>query len=117
MTMTLRPYQQEAIDAIFTDWNADQFVMVSLATGLGKTVIFSATVGRFLEDESKRKVLVLAHRKELLTQARDKMLAVVPSLAGDIGIYQGKTKETDKRVIVASVQSLQPEAHQGPAAR
>ena len=108
MTMTLRPYQQEAIDAIFTDWNADQFVMVSLATGLGKTVIFSATVGRFLEDESKRKVLVLAHRKELLTQARDKMLAVVPSLAGDIGIYQGKTKETDKRVIVASVQSCNP---------
>ena len=82
--------------------------MVSLATGLGKTVIFSATVGRFIEDESNRKVMVVAHRKELLTQARDKMMAVVPSLDGEIGIYQGKTKETDRRVIVASVQSCTP---------
>jgi superfamily II DNA or RNA helicase len=106
--LKLRPYQEEAIEAIYKDWCDEQFVMVSLATGLGKTVIFSATVGRFLEDESNRKVMVVAHRKELLTQARDKMLAVVPALDGQIGIYQGRTKEVDRKVIVASVQSCTP---------
>lgn len=103
--MELRPYQTEAIEAIYNDWNDEQFVMVSLATGLGKTVIFSATVGRFIKDPANRKVMVVAHRKELLTQARDKMESVVPELVGEIGIYQGKTKEIDKRIIVASVQS------------
>ena len=106
--MQLRPYQTECIEAIEQDWNDLQFVMISLATGLGKTVIFSATVGRFIKNPENRKVMVLAHRKELLTQARDKMIAVVPELDGDIGLYQGKTKETDKRVIVASVQSCNP---------
>tara|TARA_R110002110_G_scaffold92555_13_gene241501 strand:- start:641 stop:2320 length:1680 start_codon:yes stop_codon:yes gene_type:complete len=103
--MELRPYQIEATEAIYNDWNEEQIVMISMATGLGKTVVFSDVVGQFIQDQNNRKVMVVAHRKELLTQARDKMYAVVPSLKGQIGIYQGKTKETDKRVIVASVQS------------
>lgn len=70
------------------------------------TVLFCA-LGREMRTEGVGKVLVLAHRDELLTQARDKWLAVDPSAS--VGIYQGDRREAWADVIFASVQSCYPD--------
>src|SRR5205085_10962140 len=66
----LRPYQRDAIDAVLAARRAGRRrLLVHLPTGAGKTVIFS-----HLARLARRQVLVLAHREELLTQAREQLL-------------------------------------------
>ncbi|OSM04165.1 DEAD/DEAH box helicase [Magnetofaba australis] len=78
--MELRGYQQEAIDALFAWWaerRGENPVLV-LPTGAGKTVIFSALIQRLVSDYPGTRILVLAHRKELIAQAEAKLLTVWP---------------------------------------
>ena len=75
MAMTLRPYQAEARDAILQEWDQGRKrTLLVLPTGCGKTVVFS----KVAEDRVKRggRVLVMAHRGELLEQAVDKIRQV-----------------------------------------
>ena len=69
--MQLRQYQQEAMDAIFHEWSqGNKRTLLVLPTGTGKTIVFS----KVIEEKVRRgeRVLVLAHRGELLDQAADK---------------------------------------------
>lgn len=99
-TLALRPYQQEAIDAV-NDAELDGITrpLVALPTGTGKTVIFA-----HLLDQRPGRALVLAHRDELIRQAADKMLMVNPDF--NIGIVKATENETGADVVVASVQTL-----------
>jgi superfamily II DNA or RNA helicase len=75
---------------------------VSLPTGTGKTVVF-AHFPRFFQ--MKKRLLVLAHREELLLQAREKFLHVDPELK--VGIEQsGSRAPADAKVVIASVPTL-----------
>lgn len=48
--VTLRPYQREAVDAVFERWEAgDVATLLVLATGLGKTICFSEVMRRWEE--------------------------------------------------------------------
>lgn len=70
--MELRPYQKEAKEAVLSEWNDGvQRTLLVLPTGCGKTVVFA----KITEDcvRSGKRVLILAHRGELLTQASDKI--------------------------------------------
>ncbi len=78
LSPTLRPYQREAIDAILEARRAGvRRLLVCLPTGAGKTVIFS-----HLAQLARRQVLVLAHREELLSQARAEARAGVAGHGG-----------------------------------
>lgn len=68
--VALRPYQKEAREAILAEWKDKDKTLLVLPTGTGKTVVF-ADVAR--ERTASGRVLVLAHREELLTQAADKI--------------------------------------------
>ena len=68
--MQLRPYQQEAREAVQAEWaKGRKRTLLVLPTGCGKTIVFS----KIIEDQVKegKRVLVLAHRSELLEQASD----------------------------------------------
>lgn len=105
--MKLRPYQEEAKTRILKEWEGGvKRTLLVLPTGCGKTIVFS----KVIEDEVKegRRVLVLAHRGELLEQAADKLskstglkCAVEKAEESAIGSYY--------RVTVGSVQSLMRE--------
>ncbi len=71
--MELRPYQQKAVEAVFKSWEEFDKTLLVLPTGCGKTVCFAKVAERALKDGGN--ALVLAHRDELLTQARDKIAA------------------------------------------
>ena len=99
----LRPYQRECVTSIVASYKKGlRRVLVSLPTGTGKTVIF-ASFPRALR--MKRKLLILAHRDELLEQAVDKLQRVAPDVP--VAIVQGQRRASDEaRVLVASVATL-----------
>lgn len=99
-----RAYQVAAIDAARSRFAAgDRATVVVLPTGAGKTVVFSEIARRAAE--RGHRVLVLAHRAELLEQARAKIQAVAPSLRVDL--ERAEHRATDAaHVVVASVPTL-----------
>lgn len=50
--ITLRPYQQEAVDGVFREWEEHQSTLVVAPTGTGKSVIFSEVMRRWMEGQS-----------------------------------------------------------------
>lgn len=70
--ITLRKYQETAVDGVRDEYaRGYNRVILVMPTGAGKTVVFSH-ITRITAANGKR-VLVLAHRKELLTQCGDKL--------------------------------------------
>ncbi|MDY0058750.1 MAG: DEAD/DEAH box helicase [Myxococcota bacterium] len=102
ITPILRPYQRDAVAAVLAARRAGtRRMVVCLPTGAGKTVVF-AELARL----ARRQVLVLAHREELLEQARDKLQA---ALGPDrpVAIEQaGRQAPAEARVVVCSLRSL-----------
>lgn len=101
--ISLRPYQQEAREAVHREWQTRRSTLLVIPTGGGKTIIFSAII----EDcvRKGQRVLVLAHRSELLDQAADKLhkstglqCAVEKAEQSCVGSWF--------RVVVGSVQTL-----------
>lgn len=100
---TLRPYQQQAIDAVFeAEARGVRCQAIVMATGLGKTVVFAHLIAR-----RGGRALVLAHRDELLTQAAQKIIAVNPGAS--VGIVRGDLDEHNAQIVVASVATLSRE--------
>jgi superfamily II DNA or RNA helicase len=99
----LRPYQNEALHKVYQAYkDGKRRVIVSLPTGTGKTVVFAHFPQFF---KMKKRLLVLAHREELLLQARDKFLHIDPDL--NVGIEQSSSRApTDAKVVIASVPTL-----------
>jgi superfamily II DNA or RNA helicase len=106
--MELRPYQLQAKEAIQGQWASgiDKTLLV-LPTGTGKTIVFCKLAEDAVRDGER--VLILAHRGELLDQAADKL-----NKATGLGCAVEKAESTclDSwfRVVVGSVQSLMRES-------
>jgi len=64
----LRPYQVNAVDAVFREWEKADATLLNQATGTGKTVEIAEVVRRC----QPKRALILAHRRELVRQAHDK---------------------------------------------
>lgn len=103
----LRPYQQECISDIVSAFEQGcSRVGVSMATGGGKTVIFSHLVSAVTpRDNQGEKVLVLVHRRELAAQAQEKISSVNPHLKVEIEMGAQRASD-DADVIIASVSTL-----------
>jgi superfamily II DNA or RNA helicase len=100
-----RDYQEAAIDALMRDWEGGASRLAAvLPTGAGKTVVFSHLSSRYVTANGGKRVLILAHTDELVTQAAKKLHAVAPHLK--VGIVKAARNEVTATVIVASVQSL-----------
>lgn len=105
--MKLRQYQQQAKDAIQSQWasGVDKTLLV-LPTGCGKTIVFC----KLAEDcvRNGERVLILAHRGELLDQAADKMNKAT-GLRCAVEKAESTCLDSWYRVVVGSVQSLMRE--------
>lgn len=110
MTLTLRDYQREAIDDLRKRWDAGATrVPMVLATGLGKTVIFSTLIEEWLSEEANagKRALVIAHTNELIEQAAASIKRACPSAS--VGIVKGERNNVTARIIVSSRQTLASE--------
>ena len=109
--MELRPYQQEAKDAVFEQWdNGIRKTLLVLPTGCGKTIVFA----KVTEDCVRKggRVLILAHRGELLDQAADK-LKKTTGLNSAMEKAESSCLGSWFRVVVGSVQTLMREKRLG----
>jgi superfamily II DNA or RNA helicase len=112
VTINPRPYQREALRGLWRSWNAVtertgqlcRKALLVLPTGTGKTMIFSLLTNHVVKNEDK-KVLILAHRDELIRQAADKLLS---STGIDCAIDKASETghDTFHKVVVGSVQSM-----------
>jgi DNA repair protein RadD len=106
--MTLRPYQQEAVEAAYAYLREnDDNPCAVIPTAGGKTPVM-ATICRDAVSLWKGRVLIVAHVKELLQQAVDKLSAVAPEMLLQVGVYSAglKSRDTEHPIIVAGVQSV-----------
>lgn len=112
--LKLRPYQEQALaaeDAYRAEHPDENRLVIELATGLGKTIVFAERIRRFLDsfENACRRVLVLVHTDELVQQAVEKIrlvLAVQDDTGWNVGVVKAERDEVDADVIVASVQTL-----------
>lgn len=104
MALNLRPYQQQARESIAREWDEGRRkTLLVLPTGTGKTIVFSMVAKD--DVDAGGRVLILAHRGELLDQAADKLES-----ATGLGCSTEKAEQTCLgqwfRVVVGSVQTL-----------
>lgn len=108
--MELRWYQREAVDAAwrYLCTQAGNPVIV-LPTGAGKSLCI-ADICRSAVSRYQGKVIILAHRKELLQQNAEKLAAIASDL--DVGINSAglKRRQYDHDVIFAGIQSVYKDA-------
>lgn len=103
--MELRPYQVEAKNAIFKEWEDKQRTLLVLPTGCGKTVVFADVA----KDRTQRgRVLILAHREELLNQASDK-IGKLCGLSCAVEKAEKTSIDADDLITVGSVQTMMTE--------
>lgn len=105
--MSLQPrwYQSDANDAVwkYLSEKSGNCVVV-LPTGAGKSLLIALLIQQALEFGGR--VVVLAHRKELLQQNADEIRGLIPGV--DVGIYSAglKSREIHNAVVVAGIQSV-----------
>ena len=105
--MELRPYQQEAKDRIFEEWDSGHNkTLLVLPTGCGKTIVFAKVTEECVRIGGR--VLILAHRGELLDQAEDKIFKVT-GLRCAVEKAEESCVGSWYRVVVGSVQTLMRE--------
>ena len=90
--MKLRDYQQQAITEINEGFKSSNKLAYQLATGGGKTFIFS-----YLATQQKDKVLILVNRQELVTQT----IESIKALGGDVG-----TIKENKSITIGMVETV-----------
>lgn len=96
--------QVEALEELEKTREEDyQKALVVMATGLGKTYLAGFFAKGF------KKILFIAHREEILYQARKSFTNIMPERK--YGIYNGKNKDSDADAIFASIYTLSMKAH------
>ena len=103
----LRPYQREAIEGIHKQLAENRSTLLVIPTGTGKTRVFTDVAHNWTDG----RVLVLAHRDELLQQARQRIAKETGEL---VGLEQAENRSGLERIVVGSVQTLcQPDRLHG----
>ena len=102
--IAMRPYQQAGREKIHAEWDAGRrSTLLVLPTGTGKTIVMAAVA----EDQvlAQQRVLILAHRGELLEQAADKIYTAT-GLRCAVEKAEQSCLDSFLRITVGSVQSL-----------
>ena len=69
MQLQLRDYQQKAVQAFYDALPTHKRQLISLATGLGKTIVFGEVAKRFYANvDNSKPIVVMAHRDDLLSE-------------------------------------------------
>jgi len=98
---TLRPYQREAVDAIRAAWAGGmRRPALVLPTGEGKTTVFTSVIERWMADNPGRRALIVAHRRELIEQAANRVRRNMPGTP--VGVVMGTRNDTLPPVLVGT---------------
>ena len=105
--ITPRPYQREALEALDLHMRTkDTHPCVVIPTGGGKSILMAWAIQGWKTDYPPFRVVILAHRKELVEQNSSELRMIWPE--GDIGIYSAALNQRDieNDIIYASIDSV-----------
>lgn len=106
--VTLRWYQEEAINAIYNYYSAGNngHALLALPTGTGKSLIIGELIRRVLAEWPNQRFIILTHVKELISQDIKALLSVWPT--APYGIYSAGLgrKDTIHNVIFGGIASV-----------
>jgi DNA repair protein RadD len=111
--LKLRPYQEEAEDAVFDYWsNEPGNPLVDLATGCGKSLVMASLIKRLVEGWPDMRILVATHVAELIEQNYLELVGIWPFAPA--GIYSAGLGRRDARsqIVFAGIQTVHNKAHQ-----
>ena len=101
----LRPYQLQMKEEVYGLWDKMDNLMIQMPTGTGKTIVFTSVVRDIQQwckvHSPESKILIVAHRKELITQASGKLKDIPHGI-----IMSGNKQELHHMVQVASIQTF-----------
>lgn len=110
--LTPRPYQREAIAACesFLASREDNPAIV-LPTGAGKSLVMALMLHKWIEACPPFRAMVLAHRKELVSQNAAELEALDPTLS--VGVFSAalRRRETMRSITFAGIDSVANKAH------
>lgn len=108
MKLIPRWYQEESAQAFWDSLrkNRSASPLIELPTGSGKSLVIAMLIEKCLK--WNRRVMVLAHRKELLQQNADKIMNLTGLGKDDVGVYSAglKSRDTEQDIICAGIQSV-----------
>lgn len=103
--MELYDHQVECVKAVENQFNqGSKRTLAVLATGTGKTIIYLHLVDKWAKAGAR--ILILAHRRELIHQPIERAEEFYPELAKRMGIVMANLDESDAQVIVATIQTV-----------
>lgn len=101
----LRPYQSQIKNDVYKLWDKYDNVMLQMPTGTGKTIVFTSIVRDIsswcIENSVDAKILLIAHRKELIEQASEKLSNLPHGI-----IQSGQPMNLELPIQVASIQTF-----------
>ena len=105
--MELRPYQNEAVDALFDYWNkGGGNPLIEMATGTGKSLVIASATKRLLTDYPGLRVVMLVHVRELVEQNAQALLRAWPQCPLGINSAGLGRRDRHSQVLFASIQSV-----------
>lgn len=106
MSVLLRPYQLEAVEAVWTALLLRNRALCVMPTGAGKTECFIKIVEEELQENPSSRICVVMGRVDLVKQTAVRFMKALKTI--DIGIYcaQLKQKNLRQKITIASVQSI-----------
>ncbi|KAF2502510.1 P-loop containing nucleoside triphosphate hydrolase protein [Lophium mytilinum] len=106
LQITLRTYQEDCIQSVLSSLEkGHRRLGISLATGSGKTVIFTQLINRIPSANDAEQTLILAHRRELVEQAARHCILAYPSKSIDVEMGASHASGAAD-ITVASIQSI-----------
>lgn len=115
-TIQLRPYQRRAVDSVKEAFDSgERFALLQAATGAGKTIIFSTLVRELIESTPFLRIAILAHRRELVAQAQEKLQAVWPQAPIGIACSSLQSRrELRQPITIGTIQTLARQSRLAP---
>ena len=109
--ITLRPYQQEAIDSTLRYFEEnDGNPLIVLPTGTGKSVVIAEFCKRVLAQWPDTKILVITHVRELIKQNYDELKGMWPEAPAGINSAGLKKRDYDPSIVFCGIQSVHGKA-------
>ena len=105
--ITPRPYQTEALEALDLHMRTKETnPCVVIPTGGGKSILMAWAIQQWKRDYPPFRVVILAHRKELVDQNAAELAGLWPG--GDIGVYSAalRKRDLDCSITFASIDSI-----------
>jgi len=110
MTLTLRPYQEQALRDLDDYWMSGKgkSPCIVLPTGSGKSLVIAEFIRRVLEESPHVRIMVVVHSREIVKQNFDEFVENCPSLRSRAGIYSAglHSRDTKCQIIFAGIQSI-----------